>query len=150
MSKIFLLCCAAAFNNQAQTVTLTATPVSASFTYQIGAALPAAQTVSVKTNAGTPAFNTAITGTNTLWLTVGPDSGKLPGSLSLRVNPTSLGVGAYTATVSVTVTGITNPLNMPVTLAITSPPSTLTLSATAMNFTAPPSPPVAQTVTLSR
>ena len=149
MSKTLLLCCAAAFGIQAQTVTVTATPANASFIYQIGAALPAAQTVSVKTNAGTPAFTTAVTGTNTLWLTAGPDSGKLPGSLSLRANPTSLGVGTYTATVIVTVTGITNPLNIPVTLAVTSPASTLTVSATALNFTAPPSPSVAQTATLS-
>ncbi|HEY6391589.1 MAG TPA: IPT/TIG domain-containing protein [Bryobacteraceae bacterium] len=149
MSKVFLLCCAAALGVQAQTVAVTAAPVNASFTYQIGAALPAAQTVSVKTNAGTPAFTTAITGMNTLWLTVSPDSGKMPGSLSLRANPTSLAVGTYNATVTVTATGVTNPLNIPVTLAVSSPPSTVTLSAATLNFAAPPIPTAAQTVTLS-
>jgi len=149
VNKVFLLCCAAALGVRAQTVTITAAPVSAGFTYQIGAALPAAQTISVKTNAGTPAFTTAITGMNTLWLTVSPDSGKLPGSLSLRANPTSLAVGTYNATVTVTATGITNSLNIPVTLAVSSPPSTVTLSATTLNFAAPPIPPPAQTVTLS-
>jgi uncharacterized protein (TIGR03437 family) len=148
VSKTLVLCFAAAFSMQAQTVTVTATPANASFTYQIGAVLPAAQTVSVKTNAGTPAFTTAITGANALWLTVSPDSGKLPGSLSLRANPTSLAVGTYNATVTVTVTGITNPLSIPVTLAVTSPPSTVVLSATTLNFATPPIPP-AQTVTLS-
>jgi uncharacterized protein (TIGR03437 family) len=146
--KTLVLCFAAVFSIQAQMVTLTATPASASFAYQTGAVLPAAQTVSVKTNAGTPAFTTAITGANTLWLTVSPDSGKLPGSLSLRANPTSLAVGTYNATVTVTVTGITSPLSIPVTLAVTSPPSTLTLSATTLTFSTPPIPP-AQTVTLS-
>jgi uncharacterized protein (TIGR03437 family) len=130
-------------------VTVTATPANASFSYQLGAPLPAAQTVSVKTNSATPAFTTAISGTNTLWLTVGPDSGKLPGSLSLRANPTSLAVGMYAATVTITVTGVTNPLNIPVTLTVTSPPSMVTLSATALNFTAPPIPASTQTVTLS-
>jgi uncharacterized protein (TIGR03437 family) len=149
VSKTLLLCWAAALGIQAQTVTVTATPANASFTYQTGAVLPAAQTVSVKTNAGTPAFTTAITGMNTLWLTVSPDNGKLPGSLSLRANPTSLAVGTYNATVTVTVTGVTNQLNIPVTLAVTSPPSTVTLSATTLTFTAPPTPPAAQTVTLS-
>jgi len=149
VSKVLLLCCAAAFGIQGQTVTVTATPVNASFTYQIGAVLPAAQTVSVKSSAGALAFTTSITGTNTLWLTVSPDSGKLPGSLSLRANPTSLAVGLYNATVTVTLTGITNPLNIPVKLAVTSLPSTVTLSATTLNFTAPPIPPASQTVTLS-
>src|ERR1700687_1770178 len=149
VSKVLLLCCAAAFGIEGQTVTVTATPVNASFTYQIGAVLPAAQTVSVKSSAGTLAFTTAIAGTNTLWLTVSPDSGKLPASLSLRANPTSLAVGTYSATVTVTMTGITNPLNIPVTLAVTAPPSTVTLSATTLNFTAPPIPPASQTVTLS-
>jgi hypothetical protein len=67
----------------------------------------------------------------------------------LRANPTSLAVGMYTATVTVTVTGVTNPLNIPVTLTVTSPPSTVTLSAMALNFTAPPIPLAVQTVTLS-
>lgn len=149
VSRVLLLCCAAAFGIQGQTVTVTATPANVSFTYQVGAVLPAAQTVSVKSSAGTLAFTTSITGTNALWLTVSPDSGKLPGSLSLRANPTSLAVGTYTATVIVVMTGITNPLNVPVTLAVTSPPSTVTLSAATLNFTAPPIPPASQTVTLS-
>jgi uncharacterized protein (TIGR03437 family) len=149
VSKVFLLCYAAVIGLPAQTITVTATPASVSFTYQIGAVLPAAQTVSVKTNAGTVTFATSITGTNALWLTVSPDSGKLPGSLSLRANPSSLAVGTYTATVTVTVTGVINTLSIPVTLAVTSPPSTLTFSATTLSFVAPPVSPALQAVTLS-
>ena len=130
-------------------VTVTATPTSIAFTYQIGAALPAAQAVAVKPSAGTPAFTTVITGTNSLWLVVSPESGKLPATLSLRANPTSLAVGLYPATVTLTVAGVTTPLTVPVSLNVTAPASTLTLSSTALAFAAPPFPPIAQSVRLT-
>ncbi len=133
---------------EAQTVTVTATPSALSFTYQIGAtALPAAQTVTVKASSGTPAFTTATPG-SAQWLTVSPASGRVPGSLTVRVNPTSLTAKTYTSTITVTVSGVT-PLSIPVTLVVTPAPSTLALSATTLNFTTPPNPPAAQTVNMS-
>lgn len=132
-----------------QTVTATANPVSISFSYQAGAALPSAQTIAVRASAGTPSYTIAITGTNTLWLTVSPGSGKLPASLSARANPTSLGVGTYSANIVLTVTGVATPLSIPATLVVSSPPSTLALSAITLGFTAPPLPPAAQAVQLS-
>jgi uncharacterized protein (TIGR03437 family) len=151
VGKIILLCGAIVLASQAATtVTVTPTPASLTFTYQSGATtLPAAQSVSVKASSGTPAYTTAISPDTDLWLTVSPNSGALPGSLSVRVNPTSLPVGIYTAAVTVTVTGVANPLSVPVTLTVTEPPSTLTLSATSLTFTAPPITPATQTVTLS-
>jgi len=120
------------------------------FTYQLGAtALPAAQTISLKASSGTPAFTIAISPNTDLWLIASPGSGNLPGTLSVRVNPTSLGVGIYSATIVATVTGISSPVNIPVTLNVTAAPSTLTLSATTLTFTAPPMPVTSQTVTLS-
>ncbi len=131
-------------------MTATATPAMLAFTYQLGAtALPAAQTISLKASSGTPAFTTAINPNTDLWLIASPGSGNLPGTLSVRVNPTSLGVGIYSATIVVTVTGISSPVNIPVTLNVTAAPSTLTLSATTLTFTAPPVPVTSQTVTLS-
>lgn len=105
--------------------------------------------VSVKPSSGTPLFSVAINPGTDLWLSASPESGSLPASVSVRVNPTSLPVGSYTATVAVTVTGIVNPVNISVTLNVTAPPSTLTLSATVLTFAAPPVPVTAQTVTLS-
>ena len=130
-------------------VTVTATPASTTFNYQIGATLPAAQSVAVKPSAGTPTYTTAITGTNALWLVASPDNGKLPATLSLRANPTSLAVGSYSATITVTVAGVTSPLTIAVTLNITAPASTLTLSAASLSFTAPPFPPANQIVQLT-
>ena len=79
-----------------QAQTYTATPVTLTFSYQAGNALPAAQTVAVKASASTPNYTAVITGSNTLWLTATPDTGKLPATLAVRVNPTSLAVGTYT------------------------------------------------------
>lgn len=103
----------------------------------------------MKASSGTPAFSTAINPNTVLWLTVSPDSGTLPGTLSIRVNPTSLAAGAYSATVAVTVTGVANPVNITVNLNVTLPPSTLTLSPATLTFTAPPVPVATQAVTLS-
>jgi uncharacterized protein (TIGR03437 family) len=148
MHKGLLICGALASTMQAQTVTAAATPSSVSFTYQAGVtALPAPQTVTVKVSSGTPTFTTTSPGSDP-WLTVSPASGKVPGSLTVRVNPTSLTAKTYISSVTLTVTGIA-PVTIPVTLIVTPAPSTLTLSTTALNFTAPPNPPSAQKVNLS-
>ncbi len=132
-----------------QAQTYTATPSSLTFSYQAGNSLPAAQTVSVKASAGTPNYTVALTGANTLWLVATPDAGRLTATLSVRVNPTSLSVGPYTATIVVTVTGSANPINIPVTLNVAAPQPVLSVGPTALAFTAPPLPPPAQTVKLS-
>jgi len=130
---------------QAQTVTLT--PSTLTFTYQSGSALPKAQSVSVKVSAGKPSFITAIAPATAYWLTASPNSGTLPGSVSVMVNPTSLPEGQYIASVTLTVLGVGSPAVIGVTLNITAPPSTLSLSATSLTFTAPPNP-AAQTIAL--
>jgi uncharacterized protein (TIGR03437 family) len=129
--------------------TATATPASLSFTWQVGTALPVAQSVSVRVSAGTPAYTAAINPANALWLTVAPDTGKMPASFSIRVNPTSLAVGTYSASVVVTITGINTPLSIPVTLTVQPPQPTLNLSASTLNFATPPNPPTAQTILLT-
>ena len=151
MKKVLLLCAALTGAVQAQQVTVTATPASLTFTYQAGSTtLPASQTVSLKASSGTPTFTMAITGTNALWLTASPDSGKLPATITVRVNPTTLPAATYNnVAVTITVTGVTNPISIPVTLIVNAAPSTLSLSATTLNFTAPPLPPSSQTVFLS-
>jgi len=148
MNKIFLLCGALAFAAQAATVTVTATPSSATFAYQIGATtLPAAQTLTLKASSGTPAFAATTPGPD-LWLTVGPAAGSLPATLTVRVNPTSLAAATYNAAVTVTVTGVA-PVTIPVTLVVNPAPSTLTLSTTTLNFVSPPSSPAAQSISMS-
>lgn len=144
-----ILACILATALAAQTIT--ASPTTLTFNYQLGAStLPAAQKVSVKASSGTLAYSTAVDDANALWLTVSPDSGNLPANLSVRVNPTGLGVGQYTTSgLTVTIADIASPIAIPVTLNVTSPPSTLTVSPTTLTFSAPPSPVAPQTVQLA-
>ena len=129
--------------------TVTTTPGTLTFTYQSGSTtLPKAQTVAVKPSTGKPTFTTA-TPPSDFWLTVNLDSGSLPASIAVEVNPTSLAVGSYNSSVSITVAGVGSPAVVTVTLNVTSPPSTLSVNPNSIFFTAPPSPSVAQTVTLS-
>ncbi len=71
----------------------------------------------------------------------------MPGTLTVRVNPTSLVAKTYSSSVTITVSGVA-PVIVPVTLVVTPAPSTLTLSATTLNFVAPP-PLAAQSVSMS-
>ncbi len=129
--------------------TATATPGTLAFTYQSGAtSLPKAQTIAVKPSIGKPTFTTA-TPPSDFWLTVNMDSGTLPATISVEVNPTSLAVGTYVSSVTITVAGVASPLVVTVTLEVTAAPSTLSLSTNTLSFTAPPSPSMAQTLTLS-
>lgn len=152
MGKILIACIVtSAWTSalQAQTVTVTTTPGTLSFTYQSGSAtLPRTQLVAVKASSGKPTFTTA-TPPADYWLTVSLDSGTLPASLGVDVNPTSLAVGAYSSSVAITVAGVGSPVVVTVSLEVTSPPSTLAVSPSVLTFTAPPSPSVAQTLTLS-
>lgn len=128
---------------------MTVTPAALSFTYQSGATtLPKAQNLSVTANSGTPSY-TAVTPATDYWLALNLNSGNLPATLSVSVNPTGLAVGTYTSSVTITVTGIASSTIVVVTLDVTSPPSTLSLTPATLSFTAPPDPSAAQTVTLT-
>ncbi len=151
MGKTILACGMIAFGwvGALQAQTVTTTPGTLMFTYQSGSpALPKAQSVAVKPSTGKPTFTTSTPATD-YWLTVNLDSGTLPSSISVEVNPTSLAVGTYSSAVTITVAGVASPAVVTVGLEVTAPPSTLSLSPTNLIFTAPPSPSVAQTVTLS-
>jgi len=102
----------------------------------------------VKSGTSTAAYSTAVSPGNALWLSVSPDAGKLPASLTVRVNPSGLPVGTYNASVQVTASGFAAPVSIPVTLAVTAPLPTLSVSAPSVSFTVPTNPPPAQTLQL--
>jgi len=129
--------------------TLTPTPASLSFVWQEGAALPAAQTVAVKSGNSTAAYTTAIAPLGTQWITLTPGAGNLPVSMSVLVNPSELPIGTYTAVIQFSATGFGSTLSIPVTLTVEAAPPTLVLSAATLNFSTPPNPPAIQTLTLS-
>ncbi len=149
LGTIFISGAALVCGLQAQTITVTTTPAALTFNYQSDATtLPKSQNVSLRASSGTPSFTTSTPATD-FWLTVSLDSGNLPATLSVSVNPTSLPVGQYVSAVTITVTGAAAPSVVSVTLNVTAAPSTLSLNPATLTFTAPPNPPQTQTVTLT-
>jgi uncharacterized protein (TIGR03437 family) len=147
---LLMACLSACGLAQGVAVTATATPASLNFSYQPGApALPAVQNVALKASTGMPSFSASFAPNTALWLIMTPTSGNLPVSMGVRVNPTGLGVGSYSATISVTIAGVAAPVAIPVTLTITNPPASLILSANTITMTAPPNPPPSQAILLS-
>jgi Viral BACON domain len=109
-------------------------PTSLAFSYQIGGATPAAQTVAVTSSTSTAISYTASTAT--AWLTT-TASGTTPGSLSIGINPSGLAAGTYTGSVAVASSGASNsPQSVPVTLTVTAATTlpTLNVSPTSVTF----------------
>ena len=128
---------------QGTTTTITATPASLTFQYQMGPAarLPAAQAVAAKSNVAALLVTVSVSGDyNGDWLEPSVRRGgqmKLPASLSVTVTPTSLSAGTYNATI--TLTGVDDPTvtqTIAVRLIVSSPPSTLRFNPpTGLTFT---------------
>ncbi len=141
---------------RAQSVTVTAAPNSINIYYVEGATtLPSAQNVTVTSSAAGATYTATIapTGSTTtaLWLTATPDSGTLPARVTMRVNPTGLDAGTYTASVTFAPAAAVPPGTAGVTnikLVVTEPPPTLTASPNSLTFVNPPAP-AAQTVQLT-
>lgn len=131
-----------------QPAVLAPTPTSLAFTWQQGTALPSGKALSVKSGSSAAAFTVLIAPNTALWLSASPESGALPAALTVRVNPSGLPVGNYTANVQVAATGFAM-LSVPVTLTVTAPLPSLTVSVSELDFSTPPNPPADQTVTLN-
>ncbi len=132
----------------AQPAVLVPTPTSLAFTWQQGTALPSGKALTVKSGSSAAAFTVVIAPNTALWLSASPESGALPAALTVRVNPSGLPVGNYTANVQVAATGFVT-LSVPVTLNVTAPLPTLTISASDLDFSTPPNPPADQTLVLN-
>ncbi len=105
----------------APTNNLTATPLSLSFNYQSGGAMPAVQMVNLSSGSAL-SYSVSTSGT---WLSVTPTSGNTPGTLGVSINPTGLSAGNYSGTVTVTASGASNaPQKVAVSLTVSSAPST--------------------------
>jgi uncharacterized protein (TIGR03437 family) len=115
---------------------VTASSTSLTFTWQMGAKLPAAQSVSVRDGSTTPAYTVA-TPPSDLWLIATPSGGNLPAALAVQVNPSTLSPGIYVSTVTVTVSGVVNPLVIAVTLTVTEPSSGAVVAPTTIPLTSP-------------
>ncbi len=116
--------------------TISAPTTTLTFTQLAGGALPAAQTIAV-TGSPAPLNFTAVATTQTgagNWLSVSPASGTTPASVQVAVNGTTLQVGQYTGTVTITSTGAGgSPIAVPVVLNVLSP-ATIAATPTSLSF----------------
>ena len=115
--------------------TLSATPTTLSFGYQIGGATPATQPISVSSSGAALSFMTAASGGT--WLSATPTSGTTPGTVNVAVNPTGLAAGTYNGTVTVTSAGATgSPKTVGVSLVVSAaPPQVLSATPATLSFT---------------
>src|SRR5690242_3781921 len=92
---------------------LSASAASLTFSYQVNAAiLPGSQTVTINAAgaAATATLSVRVVSVPSGWLTVTPDTGRAPLSLSVTVNPTGLPPGSYAGLITVnTVPAGSNP-----------------------------------------
>ena len=117
----------------------TASPTSFSFSYQVGStALPAAgkltATLSKSTATGyTLEASTANVSPPEGWLTVTPRGGASPLALTVTVNVTGLSPGSYTGFIALGTNPATSTTLVPVTLSISNPPSSITVTPLGCN-----------------
>ncbi|MEO8662095.1 MAG: hypothetical protein ABI693_26760, partial [Bryobacteraceae bacterium] len=111
---------------------LTTQPSSLSFSYTIGGASPANQTVSVTSSGAASTFTaTATTTSGGNWLTVTPTSGTTPASLTVSVNPAGVPGGVYQG--AVTLNGGGSSLTFSVTLTVTGAGAPVFSASTVQN-----------------
>ncbi len=143
MQKAFLWSLVAGLGTGwAQTSAPKATPAALAFTYLVNSAtLPPAQTVQITVPSTLTNSTLMVQSVSTPqgWLTATPGSGRAPLSLTIIVNPTGLGPGSYSGSVTVTsALAGSNPAIVSVTLSITNPPATVLISSPSTNYTSPP------------
>jgi uncharacterized protein (TIGR03437 family) len=100
--------------------TLSVTPTSLQFSYQLTGTAPAAQSFTAASNGASVTVSASVT--SGTWLSVSPASGATPASFSASVNPAGLAVGSYTGTIAVKASDAANSPNVTVTLTVTAPP----------------------------
>ena len=113
-----------------EAATLSASPASLAFSYHSdGGPVPAPQTVSVNSS-GAPLNVTATSNAN--WLSVTPETGITPASLSLAVNPAGMTPGRYTGQVNVTSGG--RSVTLEVAFTVTAPLPTITRVVSSASY----------------
>ena len=117
-----------------------AAPSALLFSYQVNGATPLpAQTVQVTVPTGpSGSILTVAVVTPAPWLTVTPDAGRVPLALTVRANPTGLTPGSYLGQITVTSPqAVSNPALISVTLSITNPHSSLSMSSPSFTGLSP-------------
>ncbi len=122
----------------ASSTSITVSPASVTFTYQVGSAtMPASSKVTVTLPTGTPSSTVIVAQESSApaWLTVTPAFGYSPLALTLTANPTGLPPGNYPGSIAISTTPTTMTLTIPVTLVVSNPPSSLVVISPSSNYT---------------
>lgn len=118
--------------------TVTPTPTALNFTWQTGSTLPAAQKITLKiAPTSTPSYSVS-TPPSDQWLIATPTTSEtIATPVSVRVNPNTLGPGVYNSTVTISVSGVSSPITIAVTLTVTLPPGGAVVSPSAITLSYP-------------
>lgn len=128
---------------------LQASPPGISFSYHLGGQIPAAQTLNV-TSSGIPlSYTVAEQLTGFDWLILRPSGGTTPGTVTISVNPGTLGPGTYTAALAISSDQAAHSISLPVTLNIILQPLTSSVSSLSFTTAVGIPPPDPQTVEIS-
>ena len=84
---------------------ISATPATLQFSYTIGGAVPAAQTMNISSSGAALSFTASATSSGSNWLSVSPSSGTTPAALSVSISPSGLAGGVYQGAISITPAG---------------------------------------------
>jgi uncharacterized protein (TIGR03437 family) len=133
---------------------LSASPSWVTFAWQSGTTAPSAQSIQVGSTGGAAAaqnFTVSVSnGTSSVnWLSANPSSGTTPATVTFNVTPTTLGVGTYYGSVTITGQGSGNVITIPVSITV-NPFALITGSPTVLTFNAPlnGAAPAAQSITI--
>jgi uncharacterized protein (TIGR03437 family) len=107
--------------------TVSASPTSLSFAYQMGGSLPAAQFVQLTASDSSALSFTAVATSGGNWLLVAPTNGTTPATVAVSIAPTGLAVGTYSGTI------VAGSVTIPVSLTISAAP-VVSVSPTALSF----------------
>ncbi|MBS1833782.1 MAG: hypothetical protein JST65_13775, partial [Acidobacteria bacterium] len=117
--------------------TLGVAPTALSFTQPSGGGVPATQALTLTSVGGTGAYTlTTSTISGGSWLSVNPQSGSTPGTVTVSVNGAGLAPGIYSGSIGIAASGVSNgPVQIPVTFTVTAPsltatPASVTLATT--------------------
>ncbi len=104
----------------AQTVAVS--PSLLSFTYQLGSAAPASQSLAITSTSGSATV--AVSANSIGWLAVNSTGGATPQTITVSVNPQGLSAQTYNGSISVSAPGVlTNPITVPVSLLVSTAPA---------------------------
>ena len=114
---------------------ITVSPTSLSFSYQISGATPAAQPLSITSSTGSA--NVAVSvASGASWLSIDNKGGTTPQTVNVSVNPQGLTAQTYNGSISISSSALATPITVPVTFTVSAqaPPQPVSVFNNASNL----------------